>query len=85
MNNKAIISAIVKSIDRVSTAINEKSAKYVNDHHSVENVRKFFQDISVTPSTKLTLEEARSTSVKNLNPTTYDRYDPIYGLHEEKH
>ena len=43
----------------------------------------FKAEVGILPKTKPTLEEARNTSVKNVNPTTYDRYDPIYGLHAE--
>lgn len=88
MNNQAIITAInnsilnaTKAVSKCNDFITTKAADFINLEFSVESLKKFFQDISVTPSTKMTLEEARVTSVKNANPTTYDRYDPIHGLH----
>lgn len=84
--NKAIISAVSKSVEFAKSkneAVVEKAAKFVDEKCSVESFQNFLADCGVIPSTKLTLAELRNTSVKNVNPTTYDRYDSIHGLHVE--
>lgn len=86
LNKAAIISAVTKSVEFAKSkneAIVEKATKLVDEKWSLQSFHEFLVGIGATPSTKLTLEEARVTSVKNVSPTTYDRYDPIYGLHAE--
>lgn len=84
--NKAIISAVTKSVEYAKAkneAVVEKVAKFVDEKYSIQSFHDFLSDCGSAVSKPLSLEEARVTSVKSVNPTTYDRYAPVYGLHAE--
>lgn len=84
--NKAIISAVTKSVEYAKAkneAVIAKATKFVDEKCSIQSFHDFLKDCGSVVRKPLSLEEARVTSVKNVNPTTYDRYDPIYGLHAE--
>lgn len=86
LNKAAIISAVNKSVEFAKAknhALEAKAAKLVEESFSIQNFKDFLIGCDIDRSPKMTLEEARVASVKNINPTTYDRYDPIYGLHAE--
>ena len=86
LTKSAIISAVNKSVEFTKAknhALEAKAAKLVEESLSVQNFKDFLTSCGIDRSPKMTLEEARVTSVKNINPTTYDRYVPIYGLHAE--
>ena len=86
LNKAAIISAVTKSVEYAKAkneAVIEKATKFVDEKCSVQSFKDFLAGCGIDSTPKMTLEEARVTSVKNINPTTYDRYDPIYGLHAE--
>lgn len=86
LNKASIISAVTKSVEYAKTkneAVIEKATKFFDEKCSVQSFKDFLTGCGIDRTPKMTLEEARVTSVKNVNPTTYDRYDPIYGLHAE--